>query len=168
MTITKQDVSIVLDTDKPWEKWACYEHHVTFDPNAPPDIIMIGVCKLTDVYRMSEGRVNSEWMRIFARGGHVMVRIVAIGDDKVEMTRWASSHMRGQERIPRCNLHGVNQRGYSRPVRCENTGEVYESQREACEALGLHQSAMSRHLSGAIGKVGGMMFRYVNEEVARS
>jgi len=163
--IAPHDTAIVIPSDSPWKMWACYEHQVTFEAGKPPEVIMVGVTKMCDVYRMAECRLNSEWQRIFAKGGHVMVRIIATGDDKPEMMRWAATHMRSLDKIPRCNLHGVSTRGYARPIRCENTGEVFASQKEACDALGIHQSAMSRHLGGGLGKVNDMVFRYVSTVV---
>lgn len=164
--IIQTDNAMILDTVKPWEQYCTYEHHVSFDPEKPPEVIMVGMCKLVDVYRMADGRTNSEWGRIFGKGGQVMIRIIAIGDVRAEMAKYAANHMRSLPKIPRCNLHGISTRGYSRPIRCENNGTVYASQREACEALGLHQSSMSRHLAGGLSKIGGMVFSYVDGEVA--
>lgn len=162
MTITKADTAMIVDTRKPGDLYCAYEHHVTFSEGSPPEVIMVGACKLADVYRMLDGKANSEWQRIFAQGGHVMVRIIAVGDERMEMMRWAMTHMRSLPTIPRCNLHGVSTKGSARPVRCENTGVTYQSQRDACEQLGIHSSSMSRHLSGQLAKVSGMVFRYAD------
>lgn len=162
MTIIKADTSLILDTRRPGDLFCAYEHHATFTQDAPPEIILVGACKLADAYRMVDGKANSEWQRIFAQGGQVMVRIIATGDDRIEMTRWAMSHMRNLPTIPRCNLHGLSTRGSARPIRCENTGVVYQSQRDACEQLAIHSSSMSRHLSGQLAKVSGMVFRYAD------
>lgn len=162
MTITKADTSLILDTSRPGDLFCAYEHRATLTPGAPPEIIMVGACKLADAYRMIDGKTNSEWLRIFAQGGQVMVRIIATGNNRVEITRWAMGHMRSLPTIPRCNLYGLSMRGSARPVRCENTGEVYKSQRDACEQLGIQNSTMSRHLSGQVPKVNGMIFRYVD------
>lgn len=161
MTITTTDTALVIDTNRPQEQYCAYEHLVSFEAGAPPEVIMVGMCRLTEVYRLSEGRVNSDWSRIFGGGGHVMVRIIAVGDNRADMSKFAANHIKSLPAIPRCNLHGVSTRGYARPIRCENDGMVYPSQKEAAEAYGLHASAISRHLAGNLHKVGGMVFTYV-------
>ena len=43
-------------------------------------------------------------------------------------------------------------------VCCLDTGEQYQSIKEAADAAGVCKSAMSKHLSGGIGKIGGKIY----------
>jgi hypothetical protein len=158
MTILKADTSIVLDVDRPSELFCAYEHYTT-------ELIMVGACKLVDVYRMADAKSNTEWQRTFSRGGYVNIRIIAVGDNRTEMARYAQTYLRSLPTIPRCNLHGITTRGFARPIRCENTQVVYKSQRDACEQLGIESSSMSRHLNGRLSRVHGMVFRYADEDM---
>ena len=157
------DASLIVDTRRPVDLLCAFEHLATFEAGAPPEVILVGTCKLNDVYRLAVGKNNSEWVKIFANGGSVMVRIVALGDNQAEINRWANIHMRALPSIPRCNLHGLKLRGWSRAIKCENTGEVFATQSAACEALGLDGGSLSKHLSGKSAHVDGRIFRYVVE-----
>lgn len=46
-------------------------------------------------------------------------------------------------------------------VRCVETGEVFSSQREAAEAMGLSQSEISKHLNGLMDHVRGFTFERI-------
>lgn len=162
MTVRTVDTSIVLNTVKPHSFWCAFEHHVQLEADKPPQIIYVGISKLTDVYKLAECRVNSEWSRMFRGGGHVMVRIIAIGEDRTETLKYAMRHMKALDPIPVCNAKGVSTRGLTRRVKCLNDGEVFASQKQAAEAYGLYPSSLSRHLQGATHVVNGLMFEYVD------
>lgn len=158
--IYQADCAIVLDAQQTFRTWCVWEHIANFGDGKPPEVIMIGMCKLNDVYKLVEGKRNSEWMRIYADGGAVMVRIVAHGTDRVELQRWAAQHARASGRLPRCNISGINVKGTSTPIDCLTNGKRYESQKQACDELGLNRSAFSRHLRGDSAHIGGYVFKY--------
>lgn len=164
MTLTKHDAAIVIDAAQSASLWAAYEHQAQFEAGKPPEVVFVGVCRLTDVYRMIEGQRNSEWLRIFGRGGAVLVRIIATATERGEAMRHAQAHAKSFPTLPRCNLHGVNLKGVARRVICSN-GKTYDSQKHAADALGVSASAISRHIRGELNTVGGYTFAY---EVARS
>lgn len=159
MTIHTTDANLVIDTLHPNKLYCAFEHYVSMGEGQPPEIILVGACKLIDVYRLTDGKTNSDWATLFANGGSVMVRIIAVGDDGQEMTRFAMKHARSLPTMPRCNLRGYNVRGASRPVTCSN-GKTYDSQKAASDELGISQSAISRHLRGELRHVGGFVFQY--------
>ncbi len=159
MPIHSADCSLVVAVQETADQYCAYEHHLIVTPGQPPEIIMVGSCKLTDVYRLIDGKTNSDWAGIFANGGSVMVRIIAVGDNKVDMRRFAATHARSLPKMPRCNQHGYNVRGITRRIICNN-GIEYESQAKAAMELGISQSAISRHLRGELGSVNGFTFFY--------
>ena len=158
--IQKCDSALIMDTTHPVDEWCVFEHQVVLKEGEPPTVILIGACKLGEVYRLMDGKTNTEWCKIFKTGGSVMVRIVATTSNKGEAMRYAQDLVRTIEPTPICNKQGFNLRGTSRAVRCLNNDTRYNTQHEACLALGLHQSAMSRHLRGELSHVGGMRFVY--------
>ena len=133
----------------------------------PPAVILVGACRLRDVYKLADGKMNTEWTRIFEHGGSLMVRIVGIGDDKNECVREAAMLMR--EHQPVCNLRGYTLRNVRRSIICLTNGRVYEGQQEAARDLGISQSAISRHLKGEQQHVAGFVFDYEhpNERIDR-
>lgn len=157
-TLNKADAAIVVDTVQPGKLYCVYEHLVSFAPGQPPEVIMVGTCKIADVYRLIDGSRNSEWQKIFRGGGQVMVRIVATGHPTA-CQRHAMAHMRAMNPMPRCNLHGVSTKGTSQRVECITNGIIYDSQKAAADALNISSSAISRHLRGDLQRVGGYMFR---------
>jgi len=158
MTITRHETMIVLPTERPWTIYCAYEHKVQMTADAPPETIYVGVCRLTDVYRMGDGNRNSEWQGIFARGGQVLIRIFATSTDRHELTMLATQHMRSLPNIPRCNLRGVKTRGRGRAVWCSN-GEVYPNQIDASVRTGVPQSQISRVVNGYAPTAHGLVFR---------
>lgn len=157
--IKKQDASIIGNTMNLDKQFCAYEHLAVVEPGKPPEVVFVSACKLLDVYRMVEGRRNSEWAKMFRDGGDIMVRIIATGPDRTEIIRFAMNHMRQMSPRPRCNLHGVLMKGVARPLICSN-GQTFNSQVEAARALGVSASAISRHLKGELNTVAGYTFGY--------
>jgi len=154
------DASIVVDTQRNAETWCVYEHQAVLTPNEPPETIMIGACRLTHVYLMQDGKTNSEWNNIFANGGHVLVRIVATAPTRADAFRAAADRIRALPQPPRCNMLGYSLRTKRQAVVCINNGKTYETQQDAAMELGIHASAISRHLRGHSNGAGGYRFAY--------
>lgn len=157
-TIIPCDASVVVNVRPEAPLWAAYEYQAVLDPSEPPTVIYVGASTLANVYQLREGRTNSEFVKIFANGGHVLVRVIATGE-RGDVIRFAQQHMRTFDPLPRCNLHGFNVKGRNRAVMCSN-GKTYPSQLEAARALGVSQSAISQCLGGRISHVNGMTFTY--------
>jgi hypothetical protein len=161
--VNKFDASIVVDVRRQSETWCVYEHQVVMSPGEPPETILIGACRLADVYRLTDGKTNSEWQNMFANGGHVLVRIVATTLNRSDAYRSAADIVRSSQPIPRCNLLGYNLRGMRKPIICLNNGKRYETQLQASQELGIHCSAISRHLRGQGNSAGGFKFAYAGD-----
>lgn len=159
MTMQAADCALIVDVHRSANTYCVFEHHLQIAPGQPPEIILVGMSRLTDIYKLIDGKTNSDWAAIFANGGSVMVRIVATSTDKSEARRAAAVHARSLNPAPRCNIHGFNVRGISRKIMCNN-GVEYDSQLAAAEELNLSQSAISRHLRGELAHVGGFRFYY--------
>ena len=165
MTLIKQDGSLILPTDKAWQLYCAWEHLCYFEADQPPVVIMVGACKLTDAYKMLDGRRNSEWMRLFKAGGTVMVKIIATGPDRTSCVKFAMDHMRKMNPMPRCNLMGFSNKGVARRVECLTNGEIYDSQTHAATALGISNVQISKHLKGDCKHVNKYVFRYADDAV---
>lgn len=163
MTIQPQDASLIIDTKHSTETWCIFEHQAVLNEGEPPTVILIGAAKLVDVFRLIDGKSNSEWATIFERGGSILLRIVGTTMDKAEAQRTALARMRDTNPTPRCNLHGYNLRGNARAIICLNNQKRYDTQRAAADDLGIHSSSISRHLAGEITHAQGFRFAYAPE-----
>jgi len=157
--------SIIVNTQTVLSQWCVYEHWATLKADEPPVCIMVGSSKLVDVYKLLEGRINSEWTRIFASGGHVMVRIVATADDRKKALQLAVAQSRKYDPLPVCNRNGFALYGGLRRI-VSSTGEVFANQREAANALGVSSPTISRHLSGELQHVRGVVLHYAAPEAS--
>lgn len=164
MTIIKQDAPVIVNSENSMDTWCVFEHRVTMQEGEPPTVILVGACRLVEVYRLVEGKTNSEWANIFRNGGHVLVTIVATTEDKREATLYASQLMRDMRPIPRCNLSGYSIKGGRRSVICVTNGKRYHNQGEAAADLGVSASSISRHLRGELTHAGGLKFTYAPDE----
>jgi len=72
-------MSLILDTRPELPVWYTYTHSATLSPGAPPTIVYVSISALADVLRLSDARSNSEWARLFANGGQVLVDIIGTG-----------------------------------------------------------------------------------------
>ncbi len=159
--ITKVDTSaLIVDTARNTDMWCVFEHQVVLKEGDPPTVIQIGACKLTEVYRLTDGKTNSEWNDIFRNGGSVLVRIIGTTLEKAEAFRHATDLIRAMEPKPVCNLRGYNLRGQARAVRCLNNDRRYATQTEAANDLGISASGISRHLRGDLSHVSGFRFAF--------
>jgi hypothetical protein len=140
--------------------WCAYEHH------CPPHIIYVNACKLIDVFKLAEARDNSEWFRMFANGGAMMIHLLLITDSRHRAVETAIARAKSLPTMPRCNLHGWNMKTAARPILCSN-GKTYSTQREAADDLHLDQGNLSKHLRGKLKNVGGYTFAYASPAVER-
>lgn len=164
MAITVQpENNVIVDVKRALVDWCAYEHWATLQPGQPPQCIFVGATRLVDVYKLNDGRNNSQWAKIFANGGSVLIKIIATGADRSEIINAAVRASRSHEPAPICNIQGFNMAGSLRRIACSN-GEIYDNQAHAAMALGTHQSAISRHLGGHSAHVKGHTLTYVGAE----
>lgn len=159
MPVQVADASLVVDTSPDLDPWCAFEHLAALEAGHPPQVIYVGACRLVDVFRLTEGKTNSDWSSLFANGGYVLVRIIATGT-RQDIVNYATRHVRTFDPMPRCNVRGYNVRGARRAVICNNNGTTYRNQSEAAAELGVTQSAISQHLDGKLSSVRGYTFRY--------
>jgi hypothetical protein len=164
MTATPQpENNLIVDVRRAMTDWCAFEHWATLQPGEPPQCILVGACKLIDVYKLNDGRNNSQWIKIFANGGSVMIRILITTTDRTEAVNHAVRASRSYNPLPVCNATGYNMRGSLRRIACSN-GETYDNQEHAALALGAHQSAISRHLLGHSSHVKGQTLTYIGAD----
>ena len=80
-------------------------------PGQPPVLIYVNICKLVDVYRLKQGRENSEWIKLMAPGTQVLVRIIATSTDKAAIKKHAMLHCRSFSPMPICNHRSTTNPG---------------------------------------------------------
>jgi hypothetical protein len=160
MTVTPTDSSLIMSTSAKAQTWCIYEHLAVFEAGKPPVLVYVNACPLADVYSLFEGRRNTQWIRMFSNGAHVQVRIIGTVATPHEARRFAGEHIKAQPTIPICNLIGINIKSTPQRVKCSD-GKIYETQKIAAAALGIHASAISRHLRGVGKSVSGYTFEFV-------
>jgi hypothetical protein len=158
--MTKCDASLIVDSKIGRDAWCVFEHQAVLKQGDPPEVILVGAAKLTDVFRLIDGRCNSEWVAIFGNGGQVLVHIIALGINQAEARKYAAEHMRSLRPMPRCNLTGYSLRHNIRAIYCVNNEKTYQSQTEAANDLAIHASSISRHLRGDVAHAQGFKFVY--------
>lgn len=161
--LVQPENNVIVDVKRAVTDWCAFEHWATLKPGEPPQCILVGACKLVDIFKLSDGRNNSQWVKIFANGGSVMIRILATGNQRSEIINHAIRASRSHNPAPLCNIQGYNMTGALRRIVCSN-GEVYDNQAHAAQALGTHQSAISRHLLGHSSHVKGHTLTYMGTE----
>ena len=57
--IQKCDSALIMDTTHPVDEWCVFEHQVVLKEGEPPTVILIGACKLGEVYRLMDGKTNT-------------------------------------------------------------------------------------------------------------
>ena len=75
-------------------------------------------------------------------------------------------HDRKNVSLPRAVTSGYRARASNKAVQCVETGQIFKSQKMACDTLGLNPGQLSQHLRGMQGvrHVKGMTFRLVEPE----
>lgn len=91
----------------------------------------------------------------------IKVRVLVVVDDMKAASAVRHAWMK-ENGMPYLNANPVLSTNPKR-VRCVDTGEVYPTQKAACEAHGINQSIMSQHLRGVghYPTVGGLVFKYI-------
>lgn len=162
MTLKKCDATVLMNTASDVITYCVFEHYAVLDPSKPPELIYVGTGKLATVLMHTDARKNTEWQRLFAAGGTLMVRIIATSENARDCQIYAVQHMKQMARMPRCNLHGSARRGLKRAVQCSD-GRVFSSQKEAALQCGITESVLSRHMNNMVPHVNGLRFTYVPE-----
>ena len=138
--------SIVMETmSKFKEQWCVYQHL-----DADDAILYIGTCKLTEAYQFPDARTNSEWIKRVTPATVIQVRILWTG------TRMECANERGRLVMttnprPPCNMMGFETLGTVQQVTCNETGQTFDTQMDACRTMNLPQPSLSSHLAGRAG-----------------
>lgn len=139
----------------------CVYQHVYGDPEA---IIYIGVCPLRDMLLGPDAAQNSEWLKMVNPNHSLTVTLLAIGPS-AECYNHRVRMLHSMTVKPICNQRGVLLSLAAQPFRCDQTGQVFQSQVECARIMGLSQPALSNHLAGKIGwkRVKGYTFSRIVE-----
>ena len=143
-------------------QWAVYGHTVpTLGPQDEWPVLWIGYCRAGDVLMAPDARVTGAWLAILAGRSDLLLTVYSLHEsghhamrEALRLIRLHRPAVNGQEK-----LHGPGNR---RPVRCEETGELFECAADACRKYGIHKSQMSVYLTRRDGrKLKGLTFVYV-------
>lgn len=128
----------------------------------------VGKCRLAEFGRFPDARWHSVMGPLmrnpeFLKGASAMVLGVGPGNtQKTHDQFWDFILAMKPQHRPEPKP-SVTKGRKTREIIHNETGEVYRSASEACEALELQQAALSRHLNGLIRHVKGQTFSYVDE-----
>lgn len=161
--VLQPENAVILDVRKSSNDWCVFEYWATLKEGEPPQCIMCGAERLIDVYKLRTGKSNTEFARIFANGGTIMVRIIAIGGSRRELIQAAVMQTRKYTPAPVCNTKGYTAGGIIRRISCSD-GRIFDSQQHCAVELGVSQSAISRHLRGEGNHVKGYLLTYAGIE----
>ena len=155
--IKQEHCTLFANTGDMHKTWCVFEH---FDEAG--EVIYVNVCPLSQVFTPTPYRKNSEWNKIYAVDAPVTIRIIATSSNIAELRRFAVNHVRSLPVMPRCNLHGFEQRAHGRAILCSN-GQRYADQKEAAAALGVTVSAVSQAMKRDKPHVRGFTLIYEGE-----
>lgn len=137
--------------------WTVMRYSIPGENGAPPMIMSIIATPWVRALTMVDAAKNSEWIKYMAIDRPVIAEIVMTGTQQ-ECVIYASK-LAGQTQ-PHCNRYGFVLTAKTSRLLCSN-GQTYENQTDASQALGLAQSAISKHLRGELVAVKGLTFSRV-------
>lgn len=121
--------------------------HVVYTHSVNGELIFVGCCLLPEIGLMTAARCNSEWVRVARTGIKIKMAIIAATTDE----RIAQFHLAItiSEHKPYCNINGkpIGNTHKRKQVRCEQTGTLFGSVREAAQAALVTSATMSNHLN---------------------
>lgn len=127
---------------------------VSYSTGDPFAVIWIGVVKLHDVYKFIEPGKNNQWRHHVTPDTQLVVTVHYTGsriECQIESSKLILKHK------PVCNLTGHS---HSKRISCSN-GQIYATQSEAAQALGLNQGGISSVLNGRLKSISGYYFSYI-------
>jgi len=131
-----------------------------------PTPLWLGTVRTPDVYKLSGFADNDGWRRHVTPDTMITIIILCTGDIW-ECRRYADTLLR-EMKLPICNGYRIATAAHrATPIRCNN-GEVYRSQTDAANQLGLSQAHISRHLNGGLKHVQGYTFEYCEKPLHRA
>lgn len=137
--------------------WTVMRYSIPGDNGSPPMVMSIVATPWANALTMSDAAKNSEWIKHMVVDRPVIAEIVMAGTQQ-DCIIYAS-RLIGQTQ-PHCNKHGFAMTAGTSRLQCSN-GQIYENQSAAALALGVAQSAISKHLKGELRAVKGYTFARV-------
>lgn len=138
----------------------CVVSYQRINGTAPPTLMMITACPLSQAFNMTVPGRNAYWRSVMTPETGVIVEVHKIGT-KQECNIDATSRMARAPVKPECMRWTVAARG-TRLIACSN-GQTYRDQSEAADALGVSQSAISQCLRGHMATVRGETLMYADQ-----
>jgi hypothetical protein len=144
------------------EKWCVYEIWTYNEAETRDECIFIGVCRLVHLFNFPDARRNTEWPKRVTQRTVITVIIRASGTAPECYNERGRLFSTMQPR-PICNAQGFDTHGTTTRVICNETGQTFETQTDACATLGINPGRLSQHLNGRPGArtVNGYTFRRV-------
>ena len=126
---------------------------VSYSTGDPFAVIWVGVVKLHDLYKFIDPGENNQWRHHVTPHTQLVVTIHYTGSKiecQIESSKLIVKHK------PVCNMTGHS---HSKRIACSN-GQIYATQSEAAQALGLNQGGISSVLNGRLQSISGYHFHY--------
>lgn len=108
---------------------------------ATAEILFVGSGPLNSIFTLNELNRNGS----FERNRDYIFQLHSRHDNRVDALNAVGAWMRTQETMPTLNRHGAF--GHKGDIRCNETGEVFRSQKAAAMAHGIDAGALGRHLA---------------------
>lgn len=152
-TIVGYDIGFTLDRDN----FAVIVHRTVSGR-----VLSVTFERFCDMMRIDNLRNNAAWINaVTSEGGNVFATVVAVFNRRVDALKYASDVRNALKPVTmRTAYHNMKK------VRRVDTGEVYNSAREAAHKNGITPGAMSSHLNKRKNyeKVHGLVFERIVEE----
>lgn len=124
--------------------WVIYALH----DGATAQIKYIGLCRLTELFRIPDARSNILFDQMFTPDTSFLIRVISTHKDKSEAST-THRHAIYEHNSPEMN--GASSIARHANIQCLETGETFVSASHACRSHGLSQPALSSHLNGKTG-----------------
>lgn len=113
------------------------------------EIMHVGMSQLGKLFSLPDAKANPAYMRYIYPGKEILLQVCDITASKIDAQRALSVRLRQLPKRPAMMIAGI---GAARnPIYCNETGEIFNTVAEVCNAHGVTQSALSQHLRQSPG-----------------
>lgn len=138
-------------------QWAVYSHAL---PAAPDTPLWVGYCRAHDVLACPDARVSPAWREALGAQPALVVTVHSLHNSGHHAMRAVLRLMRAARPLVNGTVPDAPI-GNCRPVRCIETGEVFESCAALARRTGIHASQLSVYLQRRDGRaLRGLHYEY--------
>lgn len=109
-------------------------------------LIYVGTCKQSQVMTIPDARSNPLFASTFKENTKFILNVTHVLPDRASAMECYAAQIKFWGMPEMIRAHSL-----AKGVQCLNTGEIFASIKDAAQAHGLDQAALSRHLRGIAG-----------------